>query len=144
MTRKRFTWHLWHLLSEKDIRPRSSLAAEAALPICVMIWDEFQLLESCIKCERSSPPSVKWWQERQLCCSLFSLEICHRWLSPCGGQGSNVIVTIVSLLPTDWTCCRLHDWQIWGQQDQICRLSLRWQLFAYFVSISFASNCSFS
>lgn len=50
-------------------------------------------------------------------------------------QGSNVIVTIVCLLPIDWTCCRLYEWQIWGQQDHICRLSLWWQLFAYFVSI---------
>lgn len=29
------------------------------------------------------PLSVKLWQKRQLCCSLFSLEICHRWLSSC-------------------------------------------------------------
>lgn len=53
-------------------------------------------------------------------------------------QASNVIVTIASLLPTDWTCCRLYEWQIWGRQDRICRLSLwRW-LFANFVS--FFSN----
>lgn len=60
--------------------PGSFLAAEAALPICVMIWDEFQLLESCIK---KTKTERSLWQKRQPCCSLFSLEICHRWLSSC-------------------------------------------------------------
>lgn len=109
--------------------PGSFLAADAALPICVMIWDEFQLLESCIKKKLSAPydrsgsPAVAFlvWKSVTDGCLLAR------------SQGSNVIVTIVSLLPTDWTCCRLCEWQIWGQPDHICRLSLR---FACFVSIS--------
>lgn len=59
----RFMWHLWHLLSGKDMGPWSFLAAGAALPICVMIWDEFQLLESCIKIWELLSPSL-WNYDR--------------------------------------------------------------------------------
>lgn len=138
MTLQRFMWHLWHLLSETDIGPGSFLAAGRALPICVMIWDEFQLLERCIKIWALLSPCL-WNYDRSNSSAVAFIV----WKSVTDGcllvcsQGSNVIVTIVSLLPTDWTCCRLYDWQIWGQRDHICRLSLWWPFFAYFVSIKY-------
>lgn len=82
--------------------------------------------------------SVKLWQKRSLGGSLFSLKICHRWLSAESGQGTNVIVTIVSVLPTDWTCCRLCKWQIWGQRDHICKLSAPFYSFVSICNIYFS------
>lgn len=51
-------WDFYDIYFQKGgTGPPSFLAAEPASTICVMIWDEFQLLKSCIKMQPPPPPT---------------------------------------------------------------------------------------